>query len=76
MKRDVRDALDCLGGVKVLLPLFAQYDHGVRKGRGVVSYQTDPRLNETVLALLAGTLRDRFVLCLVSPTVGKLFCTL
>lgn len=64
--RDVRDALDCLGGVKVLLPLFAQYDHGVRR-RGAspnsnparVSYRTDPRLNETVLALLAGTLRDR-----------------
>lgn len=61
--RDVRDALDCLGGVKVLLPLFAQYDHGVRFGRGVVSYQTDPRLNETVMALLAGTLRDRCVPC-------------
>lgn len=59
--RDVRDALDCLGGVKVLLPLFAQYDHGVRFGVGVVSYQTDPRLNETVMALLAGTLRDRCV---------------
>lgn len=72
MKRDVRDALDCLGGVKVLLPLFAQYDHGVRRGRGVVSYQTDPRLNETVLALLAGTLRDRFVLCSVPPIVGRM----
>lgn len=56
--RDVRDALDCLGGVKVLLPLFAQYDHAVRRG-GVISYDTDPSLNETVLALLAGTLRDR-----------------
>lgn len=60
--RDVRDALDCLGGVKVLLPLFAQYDHGVRRGRATcVSFRTDPRLNETVLALLAGTLRDRWV---------------
>lgn len=60
--RDVRDALDCLGGLKVLLPLFAQYDHGVRRGGTAnVSYRTDPRLNETVLALLAGTLRDRFV---------------
>ena len=59
--RDVRDALDCLGGVKVLLPLFAQYDHGVLQDAGHVSYQTDPRLNETVLALLAGTLRDRYV---------------
>lgn len=58
--RDVRDALDCLGGVKVLLPLFAQYDHGVLHA-GRVSYRTDPRLNETVLALLAGTLRDRCV---------------
>lgn len=65
--RDVRDALDSLGGIKVLLPLFAQYDHGVRRaGRGdgtgdedSVSFQTDPRLNETVLALFAGTLRDR-----------------
>ncbi|CAM9830715.1 unnamed protein product, partial [Laminaria digitata] len=58
--RDVRDALDCLGGVKVLLPLFAQYDHGVLQDRaGHVSYRTDPRLNATVLALLAGTLRDR-----------------
>lgn len=59
--RDVRDALDCLGGVKVLLPLFAQYDHGVLQDTGNVSYRTDPRLNETVLALLAGTLRDRCV---------------
>lgn len=60
--RDVRDALDCLGGLKVLLPLFAQYDHGVRRGGAAdVSYRTDLRLNETVLALLAGTLRDRFV---------------
>lgn len=62
--RDVRDALDCLGGVKVLLPLFAQYDHGVRRrgARGTrVSFRTDARLNETVLALLAGTLRDRWV---------------
>lgn len=60
--RDVRDALDCLGGVKVLLPLFAQYDHGVRRrGATRVSFRTDPRLNETVLALLAGTLRDRWV---------------
>lgn len=60
--RDVRDALDCLGGVKVLLPLFAQYDHGVQLGEGLgVSYKTDLRLNETVLALLAGTLRDRCV---------------
>lgn len=59
--RDVRDALDCLGGVKVLLPLFAQYDHGVLHA-GRVSYRTDPRLNETVLALLGGTLRDRCVL--------------
>ncbi len=68
--RDVRDALDCLGGLKVLLPLFAQYDHGVRRGGGgaaaaaaarAVSYRTDPRLNETVLALLAETLRDRCV---------------
>lgn len=60
--RDVRDALDCLGGVKVLLPLFAQYDHGVRRGGATrVSFRTDPRLNETVLALLAGTLRDRWV---------------
>ncbi|CAM9505103.1 unnamed protein product, partial [Scytosiphon promiscuus] len=59
VRRDVRDALDCLGGVKVLLPLFAQYDHGVRRsGASRVSYRTDPRLNETVLALLAGTLRD------------------
>ncbi|CAN0575787.1 unnamed protein product, partial [Ectocarpus sp. 12 AP-2014] len=57
--RDVRDALDCLGGVKVLLPLFAQYDHGVhRGGTARVSYRTDPRLNENVLALLVGTLRD------------------
>ncbi|CAM9527499.1 unnamed protein product [Ectocarpus fasciculatus] len=57
--RDVRDALDCLGGVKVLLPLFAQYDHGVHRGGAArVSYRTDPRLNETVLALLVGTLRD------------------
>lgn len=62
VRRDVRDALDCLGGVKVLLPLFAQYDHGVRRhGASRVSYQADPRLNETVLALLAGTLRDRCV---------------
>lgn len=62
VRRDVRDALDCLGGVKVLLPLFAQYDHGVRRsGASRVSYRTDPRLNETVLALLAGTLRDRCV---------------
>lgn len=61
VRRDVRDALDCLGGVKVLLPLFAQYDHGVRCGDGRVSYRTDLRLNETVLALLAGTLRDRCV---------------
>lgn len=61
MTRDVRDALDCLGGVKVLLPLFAQYDHGVWRGGGGVSYETDSRLNETVLALLAGTLRDRYV---------------
>lgn len=60
--RDVRDALDCLGGVKVLLPLFAQYDHGVhRDGAARVSYRTDRRLNETVLALLVGTLRDRCV---------------
>ena len=60
--RDVRDALDCLGGLKVLLPLFAQYDHGVRRGGAArVSYRADPRLNETVLALLAETLRDRCV---------------
>lgn len=64
--RDVRDALDCLGGVKVLLPLFAQFDHGVRRGEGLISYQTDPRLNETVLALLAGTLRDRYIYTRVS----------
>lgn len=57
--RDVRDALDCLGGVKVLLPLFAQYDHGVLRSDRRVSYQTGQLLNETVLALLAGTLRDR-----------------
>ncbi|CAB1097656.1 unnamed protein product [Ectocarpus sp. CCAP 1310/34] len=61
--RDVRDALDCLGGVKVLLPLFAQYDHGVHRGGAArVSYRTDPRLNENVLALLVGTLRDRTAL--------------
>lgn len=59
LTRDVRDALDCLGGVKVLLPLFAQYDHGVRRGARRISYETDPVLNETVLALLAGTLKDR-----------------
>lgn len=60
--RDVRDALDCLGGLKVLLPLFAQYDHGVRRGGAAnVSFLTDPQLNETVLALLAGALRDRCV---------------
>lgn len=67
VRRDVRDALDCLGGVKVLLPLFAQYDHGVRRGgTSRVSYRTDPRLNETVLALLAGTLRDRCVCVRIS----------
>lgn len=67
--RDVRDALDCLGGVKVLVPLFAQYDHGVRRG-GITSYDTDPRLNETVLALLAGTLRDRYWPCFSLLSLG------
>ena len=80
VRRDVRDALDCLGGVKVLLPLFAHYDHGVKrngggndggKGSGF-SYETDPQLNETVLALLTGTLRDRCVL--FSCSLSWLFC--
>lgn len=77
--RDVRDALDCLGGVKVLLPLFAQYDHGVRR-RGAtglrISFGTDPRLNETVLALLAGTLRDRCAGgCVVCGVVNTPVCS-
>lgn len=80
VRRDVRDALDCLGGVKVLLPLFAQYDHGVMcggsaEGRNRVSYETDPRLNETVLALLAGTLRDRLVLLFYYVCWCCLLCT-
>ncbi|CAN0500671.1 unnamed protein product, partial [Discosporangium mesarthrocarpum] len=41
LTRDVRDALDCLGGVKALLPLFAQYDHGVRERGGGISYAVD-----------------------------------
>jgi len=57
--RDVRNTLDCLGGLIVLFPLFAQFDQPtLQVGTRTPNFDTEPKLAEWVLNLL-GTLVDR-----------------
>jgi hypothetical protein len=51
--KDVRDAFDSLGGIKVLYPLFAQFDLPIRGLDGAPDYTVDPRLCVKFLDLLA-----------------------
>lgn len=43
------DALDCLGGLTVIMPLFAQFDQPVKPN----DYSINPKLNEQVLRIIA-----------------------
>jgi hypothetical protein len=56
--RDIRDALYCLGGFKVLLPLFSQFDQPLKLADGSLSYNAEEKLCIGVLELLFALLRD------------------
>ena len=55
---DMRDALDCLGGGRVLIPLFAQFDLPILKQDGSIDYAVDPLLGLEVIKLLFLLRRD------------------
>lgn len=55
---DMRDALDCLGGGRVLIPLFAQFDLPILEQDGSVNYAVDPMLALEVVKLLFLLRRD------------------
>jgi len=50
--KDVRDALDCLGGIKVLYPLFKQFELPVMKHTGELDFTVDTDLCVKILDLL------------------------
>lgn len=56
--RDIRDALYCLGGYNVLLPIFSQFDQPVLDADGAENFDVDPKLCVTVLELLFALLHD------------------
>lgn len=58
MSRDMRDALDCLGGIKALLPIFAQVDLPVLTSSGQVHCTVDDKLCLKVVNLVFTLLRD------------------
>ena len=49
--RDMRDALDCLGGKRVLIPLFAQFDLPCLNSDGSLNYDVDYKLCNEVMSL-------------------------
>lgn len=55
---DMRDALDCLGGIKVLLPFFGQFDQPVLSADNNVLYDADERMAIEVMRLFFSLLRD------------------
>ena len=55
---DMRDALDCLGGGRVLIPLFAQFDLPTLGQDGNVDYAVDPMLALEVVNMLFLLRRD------------------
>ena len=56
--RDMRDALDCLGGKRVLIPLFAQFDLPCRNPDGSPNYDADFKLCNEVMSLFFALSRD------------------
>jgi hypothetical protein len=57
--RDINDTLDCLGGIKVLFPLFVQLDNPVKLPHtGVLSHEVDPEFLTNLLKILTGMIRS------------------